>query len=123
MACRELAALRLGLMNVVGIEDDAEKQHELNELGDSINEAGPLKSMMESSNLEDLKRFYEASLSDLNQKLSEMSADDPKLAYTQSLMILTKKVEQDLTVQINNLNQLWKDLDEIHHLTHEVYPA
>jgi len=123
MACRELAALRLGLMNVVGIEDDAEKQHELNELGDAAGIAGPIKSMMESTNLEDLKRFYEASLSDLNQKLSDMSADDPKLAYHQSLMILTKKVEQELNVQIGNFQQMWKDLDEIHHLTHEVYPA
>jgi hypothetical protein len=123
MACRELAALRLGLMNVVGIVDDAEKQHELNELGDACETAGPLKSMMESTNLEDLKKFYEASLSDLNQKLAKMEKDDPKLAYHQSLMILTKKVEQDLSVQINNFQQMWKDLDEIHHLTHEIYPA
>lgn len=123
MACRELAALRLGMMNVVGIEDDAEKQHELNELGEACKTDGPLKSMMESTNLKDLQRFYEASLSDLNQKLAKMSKDDPKLAYHQSLMILTKKVEQELSQQINNLNQMWKDLDEIHHLTHEVYPA
>lgn len=123
MACKELAALRLGMMNVVGIEDDAEKQHDLNELGDDCQTVGPLKSMAEATNLAELKKFYEASLSDLNQKLSKMPADDPKLAYHQSLMILTKKVEQELSQQIHHFNQMWKDLDEIHHLTHEVYPA
>ena len=40
MACHELAALRLGLMKVLGI-DEAEKQHELKELGDKINCDGP----------------------------------------------------------------------------------
>src|SRR5437016_2860919 len=34
MACHEIAALRLGLMRVLGRHDEAERQHEIAELGD-----------------------------------------------------------------------------------------
>ena len=33
MACHEIAGLRLGLMEVLGVKNEAERQHELAELG------------------------------------------------------------------------------------------
>ena len=42
MACHEIAALRLGLMKVLGHEDEAERQHELTELGAAADQPGPL---------------------------------------------------------------------------------
>ena len=35
MACHELAALRLGMMQILGRDNEAEKIHDLNELGDA----------------------------------------------------------------------------------------
>src|SRR5947199_337345 len=51
MACHEVAALRLGLMNVLGIDDAAEKQHELAELGLAAEQPGPIRSLAPSEPL------------------------------------------------------------------------
>src|ERR1700733_7647242 len=50
MACHEIAALRLGLMKVLGIDDPAERAHELAELGDAANVPGPIASLMNATN-------------------------------------------------------------------------
>jgi hypothetical protein len=123
MACHEVAALRLGLMNLLGISDEAERQHELAELGDACASAGPLRSLTEARDLTELRRFYDAALSGLADKVSHTTADDPKLPYYRSLLILTKKVELDLANQAEMLTRLYRDLDELHDYTHELYPA
>jgi Protein of unknown function (DUF3209) len=123
MACHELAGLRLGLMKIVGIDDEAERQHELAELGDGATKPGPIKSLSEAGTLEDLKKFFDASLSDLEQKVSGVSKDDPKLPYLRTLVVLSNKVSQDLTNQVEGMKKLYNDLEEIHDLVHEIYPA
>ncbi|MBQ48485.1 MAG: DUF3209 domain-containing protein [Zetaproteobacteria bacterium] len=123
MACHEVAALRLGLMNVIGIEDEAETQHELNELGDSIATPGALLSMVKATNLKSLKSHYESSLAGLEEKIAKLGMDDPKMPYYQSLLVLTKKVELDLRNQVDSLDRLYSDLDEVHHFLHEVFPS
>lgn len=123
MACHELAALRLGLMQLAGIDDPAEKEHELAELGAAATEPGPLQSLAEASDLEKLLSYYQASLVELQERVSKTASDDPNLSYYQALVLVTKKVEQELQRHIANLKQLYEDLDEIHHLIHEVYPS
>ena len=123
MACHELAALRLGLMEVLGIDDPAEKQHELKELGDAASSDGPLKSMLGSTDLEKLIRFYGHALVELQEKVAKMPKEDPSLAYHNTLLVVTKKVEQDLQIQLDNMKRFWTDLDEIHHYLHELYPV
>jgi hypothetical protein len=123
MACHEIAALRLGLMRVLGEDDEAERAHELAELGASANTAGPIRSLCEAQDLGSLKRFFEASLSELESKVSGTPAENPKLPYLRTLVVLTKKVEMDLSNQIDSLGRLYKNLDEMHDLVHEIYPA
>ena len=123
MACHEVAALRLGLMNVLGIDDPAEKQHELAELGTSAEQAGPIRSLAQATNLQRLEQHFQSSLAALAEKVAHTAAGDPKLPYYRSLMILTKKVELDLRNQIGALTQLYRDLEEMHDFTHEIYPA
>ena len=123
MACHEIAALRLGLMRVIGIEDEAERQHELAELGDGAEKPGPIRSLCQTGNLNQLQRLYQAALSDLGVKVAGMKADDPKLPYYRTLMVLTKKVELDLGAQIAGLTQFYAHLDEMHDFVHEIYPA
>ena len=62
MACHEIAALRLGMMNLLGIDNEAEKQHELDELGPLVNELGPIRSLTESVSMKDLHRYFESRL-------------------------------------------------------------
>jgi|SRR5579859_1600791 len=123
MACHELAGLRLGLMRILGINDEAEKQHELAELGDGAQKAGPIRSLTQAENLEDLKRFFDAAISLLEEKVSATQADDSKLPYFRTLLVLTRKVDQDLGNQIEMLTRFYRDLDEMHDFVHEIYPA
>jgi hypothetical protein len=123
MACHEIAGLRLGLMKIVGIDDEAERQHELAELGEGANKPGPIQSLSQATNLEDLKKFFDASLSDLEQKVSSVDKNDPKLPYLRTLVVLSNKVSQDLTNEVEGLKKLYNDLEEIHDLVHEIYPA
>lgn len=123
MACHEIAALRLGLMRVLGKNDEAERQHELSELGDGLSRPGPVKSLCESGDLASMKRFFGAALADLNTKVAATAPGDSKLAYYRTLVVLTKKVELDLDNQIDGLSRLYRDLDEMHDFVHEIYPA
>jgi len=123
MACHEIAALRLGLMRVLGLKDEAARQHELAELGDGANRPGPIRSMCEPGDLGSLKRFYEAAVVMLEERVATAAASDPKLPYLRSLTILTKKVELDLANQIDNLTRLFTELEQMHDFVHEIYPA
>jgi Protein of unknown function (DUF3209) len=123
MACHEVAALRLGLMNVLGLDDEAERQHELAELGQAAREAGPIKSLAEAHDFAGLRRLFEASLARLDEKVAKTPAADPKLPYYRSLILLTKKVELDLRNHADSLARFYRDLEEMHDFVHEIYPA
>ena len=123
MACHEIASLRLGLMRILGIDDEAERQHELAELGDGAAEPGPIQSLCNAQDLAGLRRFFEAALADLEQRIATKGPDDPDLPYLRSLLILNKKVELDLQNYVQSLNSFYRNLDEMHDLIHEVYPA
>ena len=123
MACHELAALRLGLMKLIGIDDEAEKEHELAELGDGANQPGPIKEMLQAGSIQSLCKQYENALAALEEKIAKMPASDVNLPYYRSLMILTKKVELDLRSQRESLTRLYGDLEEMHDFVHEIYPV
>lgn len=123
MACHEIAALRLGLMRILGVDDEAERQHELAELGAAAGQAGPIGSLCAAGDLASLKRFYDAATAALEERVAAAGADDPKLPYLRTLVVLTKKVELDLQHQIDALAHLYRDLDQMHDFVHEIYPA
>jgi len=123
MACHEIASLRLGLMRILGLDDEAERQHELAELGDGANRPGPIQSLCGAQDLASMRRFFEAALADLEQRIAETPATDPDLPYLRSLLILNKKVELDLQNYVQGLNSFYRNLDEMHDLVHEIYPA
>jgi hypothetical protein len=123
MACHEIAALRLGLMTVLGHHDEAERQHELAELGDGAALPGPLQAMRDATDLAGLRRCYEAAVSVLEQRVATTPGDDAKLPYLRTLIVLTRKVELDLRHQIDGLHHLYRDLEAMHDFVHEIYPA
>jgi hypothetical protein len=123
MACHEVAALRLGLMKLLGNEDEAERAHELLELGDLACTPGPLAQLSVASDLDSLMKLYGASLVELSDKVARTPATDPRLAYLRSLVILTKKVELELSAQVEGLRRMNRELEEMHDLVHELFPA
>uniref|UniRef100_UPI000A0C0B20 DUF3209 family protein n=1 Tax=Nitrospira cf. moscoviensis SBR1015 TaxID=96242 RepID=UPI000A0C0B20 len=100
-----------------------ERQHELAELGTGADQPGPIRSMCGAKDLASLKQFYEGAVAALEQRVSATRADDPKLPYLCTLVVLTKKVDLDLAHQIGSLTQFYRDLDEMHDFVHEIYPA
>lgn len=123
MACNEIAALRLGLMRILGRDDQAERQHELAELGPASEQPGPVASLCEAGDFRHLRQFYEDAVSLLEEQVSRTTPGDPKLPYFRSLLILTKKVELELANQIDGLVRLYRDLEQMHDFVHEIYPV
>lgn len=123
MACHEIAALRLGLMRVLGHDDAAERQHELAELGDAARALGPVRSLTEAGDLASLRRLYDAAIAGLEERVATVAADDPALPYQRTLLVLTRKVELELRHQVDALTHLYRDLDAMHDFVHELYPA
>jgi hypothetical protein len=123
MACHEIAALRLGLMKILGTNDEAERAHELAELGEAANVPGPLASMLVAADFDALVKLYGASLGDLNDKVAKLPSGDPKLPYLRTLLVLTKKVELDLKAHAEGLARMNRELEEMHDLVHELFPA
>jgi hypothetical protein len=110
-------------MRILGLEDEAERQHELAELGDGARQPGPIQSLCGAQDFAALKRFFEAALADLEGRIAARPVDDPDLAYLRSLLILNKKVELDLQNHVQSLTNFYRNLDEMHDLVHEIYPA
>jgi hypothetical protein len=123
MACHEIAALRLGLMRVLGRTDEAERQHELAELGHAASQTGPMQALCASSDLASLKRAYDTAIAGLEERVAATAGEDPKLPYLRTLVVLTKKVELDLEHQVEGLTQLYRDLETMHDFVHEIYPT
>ena len=123
MACHEIAALRLGLMRILGVEDAAERQHELAELGDAAARPGPIQSLCEVGDLKSLDRLFRTALADLERKVATASPQDPKLGYLRALIILSKKTELELKNHSDNFMRFYRELEEMHDFVHEIYPA
>jgi hypothetical protein len=123
MACHEIAALRLGLMEVLGAADEAERQHELAELGDGADAPGPIRSLCVARDLATLQRSYQAAVAALEERVSATAPDDRGLPYLRTLVVLTRKVELELGHQIDGLVHLSRDLEEMHDFVHEIYPG
>jgi len=122
MACHEIAALRLGMMSILGLEDEAERQHELAELGSAAEQPGPLKNLMQATNLNALRNSYTDSIAHLEDQVTAMSPDHPKLAYYRSLLVLNRKTEMELRSLNQQIERLFHDLEDMHDYLHEVYP-
>jgi hypothetical protein len=110
-------------MRILGRNDEAERQHELAEIGEAASQIGPIRSICEAPDLASLKRLYDAAIATLEERIAGTDASDPKLPYLRTLVVLTKKVELDLQHQIESLTHLYRDLDEMHDFVHEIYPG
>jgi uncharacterized protein DUF3209 len=122
MSCHEIAALRLGLMQLLGIRDEAERAHEIAELGDALEQRGPLRALASARDLEALCTSYASALSELTERMARTTVHDPKSAYLRTLSVLTKKVELDLRAHVDSLTRFWRELEEVHDYVHEIYP-
>ena len=121
MACHEIAALRLGLMRVLGRDDAAERAHELAELGGRPGEH--LRALCDAGDLATIGRGFDGALAALEERVASTAAGDPQLPYLRTLLVLNRKVELELRHHVHALTQLYRDLDAMHDFVHELYPS
>lgn len=123
MACHEIAALRLGMMNMLGRKDPSEIRHELAELGELADKPGPLQNLAKSSNHAEMSAELANAVGELEQRVALMANDDPEIGYYRTLLVTTRRVEGELASHRAALERMFEGLDESHHLIHELFPA
>lgn len=110
-------------MRLLGIDDEAERQHELAELNQGPQPTPTMLALIDAKNFAQLKQGFESALVELEERVAHTPAGDPQLGYLRALVVLTKKVELDLRNQLESTTRLYRDLDEMHDLVHEIFPA
>ena len=110
-------------MNVLGKHDEAQRQHELTELGDAAAAPGPLRALSEARDLVQVQNGFDAATAALEERVATTDPGDSKLPYLRTLVVLTKHVELHLRDQLASLQRLYEGLEEMHDLVHETFPA
>ena len=122
MACYEVASLRLALHNLLGNRPAHERAHEVEELGEKLEEPGPLKALANATSLADMRAALDAAGLELEQRVADMPADAPQLGYWRSLVVTVKRTQRDLARTAADLERYYQDLDEVHDVLHEIFP-
>jgi hypothetical protein len=121
MACEELEALRLGLMNVLGTEDDSIRDHAEKELGDDL--SGPIEALTEADSLAAIQRHLDAALVDLEEEIAQADPDTEEYDYMRGRLVAVRNAEQSVARLTDQGEALLDDFGETHHLLHEAFPV
>ena len=120
MSCDEIEALRLGLMNVLGTEDPAVREHAETELRDDL--SGPLEALKNAGTLAEIERHLDAALVDLEAELAETSSDDPEYNYLRGRVVAVRDAERAVHRLTTQTESVLEGLGEAHHMLHETFP-
>jgi hypothetical protein len=121
MACQELEALRLGLMNVLGTEDAAVREHAERELDDEL--PGPVEALAEADSLAAVQRHLDAALVDLEAEVAETDADSDEYDYVRGRLVAVRDAERAVARLADQGESLLEGFGEAHHLLHEAFPV
>lgn len=123
MTCHELEALRLGLMTVLGINDESTRRHAEKELGDVLEAGGPIEALAGAESLTELQRHLDAALVDLEAEVAAADPGDPEADYLRGRLVAVRNAERSLDRLADSGESLLADLGESHHTLHEAFPA
>jgi len=123
MSCDEIEALRLGLMNVLGTDDEAVRQHAETELGDALDGGGPIAALAAADSLSELRRHLDAALVDLEAEVAAADPDEPETDYLRGRLVAVRDAERSLRRVADSGESLLDDLGETHHTLHEAFPV
>jgi hypothetical protein len=123
MACNEIAALRLALMEVLGGSRDVERQHEMAELGRAADNEPTISSLARARNLTEIRLRFEDAIVELEQKQAELAQTESKRDYYRARLLVVKSAEQAYRRLCHDFEQFFQGLEEMHDLLHELYPA
>ncbi|WP_137289679.1 DUF3209 family protein [Natronorubrum halophilum] len=121
MSCHEIEALRLGLMNVLGVGDQHARDHAEKELEGHLE--GPIEALAEAESLAAIERHLDAALVDLEETVAAMDGDDPEYNYTKGRLLEVRNAERTVQRLTAQGESIVDGLGESHDLLHETFPV
>jgi hypothetical protein len=121
MSCYEIEALRLGLMNVLGTEDDHARQHAEQELEGHM--TGPIEALAGAETLAAIERHLDAALVDLEEEIAATDADDPEYDYLRGRLVAVRDAERAVSRLTTQGEDVLAGLGEAHDVLHEAFPV
>ena len=121
MSCHEIEALRLGLMNVLGVGDQSTREHAEKELEGHLD--GPIEGLANAETLTEIERHLDAALVDLEEEVAEMDADDPAYDYTRGRLLEVRNAERAVQRLRTQGASIVDGLGEAHDTLHETFPV
>jgi hypothetical protein len=121
MTCHEIEALRLGLMNSLGVGDDATKKHARDELGE--NPEPHIEALADAETLADCRRHLDTALVELEGEVAATDAESPEYDYLRGRLVAVRDAEGSLDRLLTQGEGLLEGLGESHHTLHEVFPT
>ncbi|APW99663.1 cobalamin biosynthesis protein [Halobiforma lacisalsi AJ5] len=121
MSCHEIEALRLGLITVLGVGDDSDREHARQELEGHLE--GPIEGLVEADSLAEIERHLDAALVDLESDLAAMEADDPAYDYTRGRLLELRNAERAVKRLRTQGESVVDGLGEAHDALHETFPV
>lgn len=121
MSCYEIEALRLGLMNVLGTEDDHARKHAEQELEGNL--TGPIEALADAQTFAAIERHLDAALVDLEEQIARTDADDPEYDYLRGRLVAVRDAERAVSRLTSQGEDVLAGLGEAHDLLHEAFPV
>ena len=121
MSCYEIEALRLGLMNVLGTEDEHARQHAEQELEGHM--TGPIEALAGAETLAGIERHLDAALVDLEEEIATTPEDDPEYDYLRGRLVAVRDAERAVSRITMQGEDVLDGLGEAHDVLHEAFPV
>jgi len=121
MSCYELEALRLGLMNVLGTEDDHARQHAEAELEGNM--SGPIEALANAETLSAVERHLDAALVDLEAEIAQADEDTQEYDYMRGRLVAVRDAERAVSRITAQGEDVLAGLGEAHDVLHEAFPV
>jgi hypothetical protein len=121
MTCHEIEALRLGLMNSLGVSDDAARKHARDELGDDPEPH--IEALADAESLAACARHLDTALVELEAEVAAADEDAPDHDYLRGRLVAVRDAEAALDRLREHGEGVLTDLGDAHHALHETFPA
>ncbi|WP_262177147.1 DUF3209 family protein [Haloarcula laminariae] len=121
MSCYEIEALRLGLMNVLGTEDDHARQHAEAELEGHL--SGPIEALANAETLSAIERHLDAALVDLEEEIARTDEETDEYDYMRGRLVAVRDAERAVSRITAQGEDVLSGLGEAHDVLHEAFPV
>ena len=121
MTCHEIEALRLGLMNTLGVGDDATRKHARDELGDDPEPH--IEALADADSLAACRRHLDTALVELEEEVAAADPDSQAYDYLRGRLVAVRDAEGALERLLTHGEGVLQDLGDAHETLHEAFPT